>query len=316
MLPLTLTPAEASLGLRAMATCARADGVMTASEASLITAAATLLGAPVDDPHALESISPETLRAGLPDAPRRELALQAMILLTLMDGDVSGAEASLIATFARALDVDEPRVANVKQLSQGRIKMLWLDLARRSFARPIFERTLKEKGPGGVWKIVGPMLGLAKDPALVDRFIALGQLREDTLGYAYFRFVVDHDLGFPGEGIVAEEGMWHDLTHVLAGYDTSPHGEVSVVSFIAGYVREDPFFWLFTIALQFHLGIRVSPYSPGERGFFDPAVVLPAFERGLAVTRDLSRDWNPWPHMSRPLDDVRRDLGVPPLRRA
>ncbi|MDP1922958.1 MAG: hypothetical protein Q8L14_42330 [Myxococcales bacterium] len=315
MRPLTLSPDEARFGLRAMATCARADGSMTPSEASLITAAAKVLGATLDDPHALESISPVALSAGLKDVGQRTLALQAMILLTLMDGEVSDAEAALISAFATALDIDEPRVANVTQLSRGRIKTLWLDLARRSFARPIFERTLKEKGPAGVWKIVGPMIGLAKDPALVDRFVALGQLPEGTLGYAYFRFVVDHELGFPGEGLVAEEGMWHDLTHVLSGYDTSPHGEVSVVSFIAGYVREDPFFWLFTIALQFHLGIRVSPYSPGMRGFFDPAIVLPAFERGLSVTRDLSRDWDPWPHMARRLEDVRRELHVPPLLR-
>lgn len=310
MQPLMSSPAEAMAGLRAMATCARADGEFSDAEASLITAAATLLGVTLDDPRQLDSIDPEALKAALPDPKRRELALQAMILMTVMDEDVSGAEAALVSRYATVLGVDEPRVANVTLLSQGRLKTLWLDLARRSFARPIFERTLKEKGLLGVWKIVGPMVGLAKDPALANRFIELGRLPEGTLGHAYFRFIVDHELGFPGEGIVAEEGMWHDLTHVLAGYDTSPHGEVSVVSFIAGYVREDPFFWLFTIALQFHLGIRVSPYSPGEHGFFDPAIVLPAFRRGLSVTRDLSRDWNPWPHMERPLDDVRRELGI------
>ncbi|HMR72159.1 MAG TPA: hypothetical protein PKA84_18220, partial [Rubrivivax sp.] len=53
-----------------------------------------------------------------------------------------------------------------------------------------------------------------------------------------------------------------------------------VVSFIAGFSRQDPFFWLFTITLQFHLGIGVSPYSAPEKGLFDPVRVFAAFERG------------------------------------
>lgn len=302
---------EVLAGLRALLTCARADGAVSQTEASLVRVAARAAGLSTD-PLELPSIEASELATLFPSPARREQVLQAMMLMTLMDERVAPAEVALIETYARGLGVDEPRVKNLRQLAEGRVRTLWLDLARRSFARPIFEKTLKEKGLGGVWKIVGPMIGLAKDDALANRFTELGRLPENSFGYAYFRFIVDHQLGFPGEGIVAEEGMWHDLTHVLAGYDTTPRGEVSVVSFIAGYVREDPFFWLFTIALQFHLGIRVSPYSPGEHGFFDPAVVIPAFRRGLAMKVDISRNWDPWPHLARPLEDVRRELGVVP----
>ncbi len=304
-----LSDADALLGLRAMLTCARCDGAAAARELQLIATAARALNLSIDE-RELASIDVEELCAAFPDRARREQVLQAMMLMTLMDEDVSAAEVALISAFAKGLGVDEPRVQNLRQISEGRLRTLWLDLARHSFARPIFENTLKEKGLGGVWRIVGPLIGLAKDPALVDRFLELGRLPVDTFGFAYFRFIVDNELGFPGEGIVAEEGMWHDLTHVLAGYDTSP--PVAVVSFIAGYVREDPFFWLFTIALQFHLGIKVSPYSPGMQVFFDPEVVMPAFERGLAVNRDLSRGWDPWPSLPRPLAQVRRELNVFP----
>ncbi len=84
------------------------------------------------------------------------------------------------------------------------------------------------------------------------------------------------------------------------------------MSFIAGYRREDPFFWLFTIALQFHLGIKLSPYSPALLGHFDPELVLRALRRGMAMTRDLSVDYDPWPDMTRPLEEVRQAYGVPP----
>lgn len=93
---------------------------------------------------------------------------------------------------------------------------------------------------------------------------AKGQLAPGTLGRAYFDFVNGHGLPFPGERkAVAERGVWHDLSHVLGGYDITPIDEALVVSFIAGYRNEDPFFWLFTIALQFQVGIRISPFFPG-----------------------------------------------------
>ena len=153
------------------------------------------------------------------------------------------------------------------------------------------------------------MIGLGHDANKARRYNDLGRLDEGTLGRAYWRFVVDNDLGFPGE---AEEGTWHDVTHVLAGYDTSPEGEVSVVSFIAGYRKEDPFFWLFTIALQFHLGIRVSPYSAAGLGHFEPTLVLRALRRGMEMKRDLSVDDDPWEDFERPLADVRREYNVVP----
>jgi uncharacterized tellurite resistance protein B-like protein len=305
-----LTPEQSLLALRALATCARADGTITDSEANLIAVSAAMLRIPIADPHALPSVTAAELRPAFASTKEREIIVQAMILTALVDGDVTGAEATLAAEFAKTLEVSERRVHNLRQLSERRLRALWLDLARRSFALPVFEKTLREKGVLGVLRIVAPLVGMGSSTALAQKYIRLGEHAAFTLGHSYFRFIVDNNLGFPGEGIVAEEGLWHDLTHVLSGYGVTPEGEVSVVSFIAGYVREDPFFWLFTIALQFHLGIRVSPYSKGEYGYFTPEIVLAALERGMAVHCDLSRDWDPWPHMHRPLEDVRRDLGI------
>ncbi len=305
------TPAQAEAGLRALATVARVDGEPTESERALFDAAARALGssAPLDE---LASIAPGELAMVVVDAPSRLRVVQALILMTLMDQKVSPEETEIVTRFAAALDVDDARVGNLKQLAAGHTRLLWLDLARRSFARPVFERVLRERGIRGVYEIVGPMVGLARDPDLTRRYNDLGRLEAGTLGRAYWEFIVHNELGFPGEGIVAEEGVWHDLTHVLAGYGVDPLGEVDVVSFIAGYRREDPFFFVFTIALQFHLGIRVSPYSPRETGFFDPERVRRALARGAAVRRDLSVGWDYWPELARPLQDVRRDLGVPP----
>jgi len=311
MEPIALTEAEATAGLRMMKAVALADGALADKEVALIEASARALGVTCDA-RALEPATAAVVKEALGAPLLRERAVQAAILVAMIDGEASASEVETIASFARELGVDEPRVANLRQLANGQLRRLWIDLARRSFARPIFERALRERGLAGIWKIVGPMVGLGRDPDLARRYADLGRLPEGTLGYAYFRFIVDNELGFPGEGVVAEDGVWHDLSHVLGGYGTDPAGEVSVVSFIAGYRREDPFFWLFTIALQFHLGIKVSPYSPGLTGHFEPDLVLEAVRRGMAMNRDLSVGWDYWDDLARPLAEVRERYGVPP----
>ena len=294
-----------------MKTVALADGSLTEREVIMIEAAAQALGASCDA-RTVEPITPSESAVRLASPLVRERALQASMLVSMIDGEVSPREVETLATFAAALGIAEPRIANLDQLARGQMRRMWLDLARRSFARPVFEDALRKRGLGGVLRIVLPMIGLGADPDLARRYNDLGKLPEGTLGRAYWRFIVDNELGFPGEGVVAEEGVWHDITHVLAGYGTDPAGEVSVVSFIAGYRREDPFFWLFTIALQFHLGIKVSPYSPALVGHFEPELVFRALRRGMAMTRDLSVDYDPWPDMERSLDDVREAYGVVP----
>lgn len=310
---LSLSPDHARLALGAMRAVARANGETAPHEQTLLDAAADALGVAPDDPRA-EAPTPATLAAQITDAPTRERLVQALVIMALIDGAAEPVEVDAIARYADALGVDEPRVRNLRQLAAGRVHFMWMDLARRSFARATFGDALREEGPRGVWKIVAPMVGLGRDYELARRYIELGALPHGTLGRAYWEFITSNGFGFPGEpGAVAERGVWHDLSHVLSGYGTDPDGEVQVVSFIAGYRREDPFFWLFTIALQFHLGVRVSPYSPGGvKWRFDPARVIRAVRRGMALTRDLSVGWDYWPELARPLDEVRRALNVPP----
>ena len=303
---------EARAALRAMSAVAAAHAPVEPIEQRWIDAVARVLGLD-PDVEDLSPCSPELVAARVIDAKARERVVQAMILMAILDGEATEDEVDCIRRFSTALGVDEPRLASLEKLAHGRALAMWIGLARRSFARKTFEQALREEGLGGVWRIVGPMIGLARDYDLVRRYNDLGTLPEGTLGRAYWEFIVKHDLRFPGEpGAVAERGLWHDMSHVLSGYGTDPEGEVSVVSFIAGYRRDDPFFWLFTIALQFHVGLRVSPYSEGHRGHFEPEIVLKALGRGAAMTTDISEGWDPWPLMDRPLAEVQKNLGVPP----
>lgn len=304
---LGLSPTLAELTCGAMYALALADGSLDETEERLLNACVELMGL---DPSALKGVSAEEIAAQVEDPEERRSILRAMILMSLMDGQVLPEETAVIEHYAFVLAVDERRIKNLRQIIDQRHRLLFFDLARRSFARDIFVKELRQKGPSGVWKIVGPMLGRALDPKLASRYRACETLPAESLGRAYWQFMTDYQLPFPGESYaVPESGVWHDMSHVLGGYSTDPADEVLVVAFIAGYTRSDPFFWLFTIALQFHLGINVSPYSPIRTGLFEPARVLEAVKRGSQVKLDLSK-WDWWPHMASPLDQVRSELGV------
>ncbi len=309
---LGLAAHDAVLGLRAMKAVAQADGWESAQESELLFAAARAFGVELD-PGDLGPIDPEGLMQSLSGPEARLRVIQAMILMAMMDGEIDDQEVSTIEAYAGRLGIDEPRLHNLRQLAQGRVRLAMLDLARRSFARPVFEDAFKQEGLRGVWKIVGPLMGGARDDALAQRYRSTGQCPEGSLGRAYFDFMERHDLAFPGERYgVPESGVWHDISHVVSGYEATQEDEVLVVSFIAGFSREDPFFWLFAITLQYQLGIKVSPYSPPETGYFKPGSALEALRRGAAMNTDLAT-WDWWPHRDRPLSQVQAMLGVPPV---
>src|SRR4249919_580428 len=92
---------HATLLLRAMRTACVADERVDPNERVLLESA-------VD---ALVPLSLEELRATNLSPAEREHVVQAMILMTIIDGDASDREARVVSDFAEALDVSEPRVA-------------------------------------------------------------------------------------------------------------------------------------------------------------------------------------------------------------
>lgn len=308
-----MTEHDALLGLRAMKAVAKADHWIADEERALLRASAQALGLDSLDSDDIAGIEPEALRAVTTSDQTRRRIVQAMILMAMMDGEIDQAEIDIIKTYAEALDIDEPRIHNLTQLARGRTVVMWLDLARRSPVRRIFEDHYTREGLRGVWKIVGTFMGGARDPALAARYRATEACAAGTLGRHYWEFMTRYGFPFPGEAFsVPESGVWHDMAHVLSGYDASPQEEVYVVSFVAGFSKEDPFFWLFTIALQYQLGLRVSPYSMADTGLMKPKETLEALRRGAAMNVDLV-SWDYWPHLDTPLRRVQEMLNIPPL---
>ena len=106
---------------------------------------------------------------------------------------------------------------------------------------------------------------------------------------------------------------------MLAGYDTSPEGEMKNAAFQAGFTRDDDDFFTMLFAIVIHTaGINMTPFEmPVLLGRIAQGTlaleVLHGWQRGAAMKVDLGRDWDYWDYVELPIDMARKELGVPPL---
>src|SRR5262249_40376225 len=217
------------------------------------------------------------------------------------------------ARLARALDVDERGVRTLHRMAAHQDLLSRMDLMRRVGGR-LFGDAWRDDGFTGVRKVIAGLRGGGEHDALFPRYNPLGILPEGSFGRALWEHWITHDFGMPGQkNGIPEIAVFHDLGHVLAGYETDPVGELQQAAFQAGFVRNDGFMFLLFAIAQFHLGLKITPIAEAEVGKLDIEKVMTALARGAACTVDLSDHWDFWPHLPRPLEEVRAELEIPPL---
>lgn len=265
------------------------------------------------EPCLLPRPTPEETARMIADPHRRKRLLQLAIVMAMIDGHVLPAPAARVAELSRALGVEERSLHTLLEISEEHRLLARLDLTRRMVGRFVGEAWQDEKFDG-VRKFLAPLAGRGADAEVARRYQELGLLPEGTFGRTYWEHCRSRQFAFPGEaGGIPERGVFHDLGHVLAGYDTDPAGEIQQAAFQSGFVRNDGFVFLFFGIVQFHLGIKVTPVAEAEVDFLDIERFMIALARGAACKVDLSDHWDCWPYFPRPLEDVRRELGIPPL---
>ena len=162
------------------------------------------------------------------------------------------------------------------------------------------------------------------DPALAQRWEALRDLPDDSLGRAVVRFYDARGFSFPGSpGSAPPLLAQHDWVHVLADYGSSVESELEVFAFISR-ANDDPraFSLLAMVISLFETGYLATgaglfEYDRGHLSHEGMAVRLAdAMRRGALVAAHaggpdlLRRDW--FADAARPLNDVRAELGVVP----
>jgi hypothetical protein len=294
------TPEAARAALRGLKTVAMANGVFDAHERALLGAAAQLYGEEIKDPT--PSISGAELARAIPAPEERLKALDDCVLMALADEEATAEEWRVLGEFGAALGVGDERLRQGYDLALEQRRLAQHELQRRQLAE-ILRELYAAKGQAGLAPFFkSPSGRAAEDPAISWRYRRLGLLPKNTLGRELWRYCRAHDFGLPGEtGGLPEDVLYHDLLHVLAGYGTDPDGELALGAFIAGMTRRPPFPYLFFVLLSFKDELSLSPKKLAK-----------ALARGQAA-RDLTRGWDFFAVIERPLDELRAEYGIQPL---
>jgi ubiquinone biosynthesis protein Coq4 len=294
---------------RALRDVAQSNDVFSPAESDLIVAVGALHDV-VIDPSTLTPITPDELASAVKGAHQRKRALQLLVVMALAEGEPKAHAETALERFAAALDVDLRDVQILREVAKEHVMMVRFDMVRR------LSGTLLRDHKLATFKSMATAAILGEDRALADKYRALAQYPEGTLGRALFDYWKVNGFGVPGEkGSMPERGIFHDVGHLLSGYGVDPRGEIRQGAFQAGFVRTDGFAFLLFAILQFHLGVRITPIAKSERGYFDPKDVLRAAHRGASCRVDLSdpQQWDFWAVADQPIADLRARYGILPL---
>jgi tellurite resistance protein len=245
----------------------------------------------------------------------RKRLLQMAIVMAMVDGESSPHQQKALRSLARAFSVDEPGLRVLQEAAQGHQRLARFDLFRRMMKKLVVP-AFHDEGIGGVKKIIEALFfKRGEDPTVAKKYHQLGKLPKGTLGYTFWQHYTENHFAFPGEaGGIPERLVFHDMGHMLSGYDTSPQGEIQQGAFQSGFIHEDGFAFLLFVIFQFHWGIKITPIADASQGLFDIPLVLHALQRGSDCRVDLSDHWNFWEVVDLPLEEVRDRYGIPPFR--
>jgi len=301
---------ELPIVFRVLRTALNPEGALGPRERQFLDTYAGITGHALS-PADLQPIS--LLDVYMDGAHQCKRLVQLAALATLLSHPVRPASVAFLKELARCLATSDPVIDVVDALQKGQRLRVRLLAMRRAF-RAMFREAFLAEGYLGVLRFAGALF--LKAPVNRDKlwnYKRLGLLPEGTLGREYWKHLTDNGFGFPGEpGGIADSVAYHDIGHVLAGHDTTPLGEIQQGSFQGGNRREDGFFFIQFVILQFHHGIKVTPVAPPQVGHFDPEKVLWVIHRGATCAVDITHQWNYWPLMSLPLQEARARCGLLP----
>jgi hypothetical protein len=320
-------PAEVVRIARGIATAVAPEEGLTDTQADLLEAiAASLTGVSLDY-RSLEPLGPEELHDTLAahDDAFRHRIVQYMVLGELVLRPLPTVVSFRVATYAKALEVEDRFVQVARRYAQGAYGLAWMDLQRNGFADHL--RDAGEAGasaPDADDDPKSPFAPAREDAELVERWRAFEEYSGDSLGRGVLEMYEGRGFKLPGmPGGAPVYLAQHDFMHVLADYGTNLQGELEVFALIA---RADPdpkgFAWLATLFGLFETGYIA------DTGFFKrdtagghhadaPGMnrrIADAIQRGKVVCARTDKDLFEVDYYGlahRPIEDVRELLGVP-----
>ncbi|MEI7666244.1 MAG: hypothetical protein WCI65_09385 [Synechococcaceae cyanobacterium ELA263] len=248
------------------------------------------------------------IAAGLPDLHQRQEAVHAALMVALYS-PVPDPQATTTARWiGQELGVKDDLMAMVERIAHENAAEAKGD---------IFRRMLSQRTPFEQEQIANQMaihdLASLSDSVLTKRFHELvEQADEGSVGAEMKIFYQTSGFEMPGkEGspLPVEFLAVHDLHHVLAGYGTSPHGEVYTAVFNAANSPEG-IGWLTVVLIQWHQGIKMGVFPPAH-AHLNPKEMARAADRGAQLKEDIcTPSWDWLSLLNQPLDQVRESLNI------
>jgi len=250
------------------------------------------------------------MRPWLPDEKSRDAAVYAGMMTALYAYDPDPQGVAVARRIALGLGVDDALIADVERIAGDNASTAKADVFRRMLSgrTGIADATIADQMRRGA-------LGELSRAEYVERFHRrLEEAPEGSLGAEMCRFYADAGFdapGKPGVPLPAEFLGPHDAHHVLVGYGTSAQGEV-YTAVLNAFNSPQGICWLTVALLQWHQGVKMGVFPPVHT-HLDPRITANAAERGSRIAVDLcDPQWDWFPLLGRPLDEVRRELGIPP----
>ncbi|MEI7593926.1 MAG: hypothetical protein WCK41_12025 [Actinomycetes bacterium] len=300
------------------------DGLTDLQVALLGAVTLALTGQQVDY-TSLDPLGPAELAAVLADSDEshRRRIVHHMVLGELVLVPIPAQVAETVATYAKALDVDDDFVSIAREYAENALTQAWDDLHRSGFASTwdqLDQHPLHTKAA-----VSDPFERTVDDPELADRWRSFAELPAGTLGQLTWEMYQMRGWEPPGTkgGMVSAYFAQHDFVHVLADYGTNIQGEVEIFGLI-GRADPDPkgFSWLATIVGLFETGYVE------HMGYFDSDVedhwlrvdgmaarLADSIVRGKSVQEGFGTDLLRVDYhelADRPIDEVRSLLSLPP----
>lgn len=249
-------------------------------------------------------------------------AVHLMVVLEFVEHPLDTRVAVPLEEYAHGLGVSHRLLHDARSLARGHFSWMYLDLQRHSWYE---EETIKESVRGRWEELIRSKLaytGVVADRVIADKWRALRECPEGSWGKAVADFYDRHGFPFPGERLgIYELGARHDWIHVLAGYETTPEGELDVFAFIAASMQDERGLVLLAITLGIfqngsihHVAGKRVEIARADTLADDGAVArwVEAFRRGNLATTDVMGTVRLFEHKNDPLDDARERFGVVP----
>ena len=183
----------------------------------------------------LPAVVPAQLALELPQPAQRREFIDLLVLLEMVCRPIPPALQTAVEHWASALGVEDDSVLLARDLTrkaQARAtahfyRLNWIGEGDDQLD-PHFQQLLQHYGTAAY------ALTMEPDPEEQRRWAALAQCPPQSLGRGLWDFYQERGFRLPGEPGAANAALaHHDWVHLVAGYDTTPIGELEVTAFMA-----------------------------------------------------------------------------------